>query len=38
MADLQDVTIGMVFDMFTEKGNDSFEYVELADQDDFDAF
>lgn len=38
MADLDDLTIGMVNDMFTEKSNDNYEYKQVANQSDFDAF
>lgn len=38
MQDLEDLDMGMVFDMFTEKSNDSYEYKVLATQDDFDKF
>ncbi len=32
--DLDDMTMGMVFDMLIERGNDQEKYVEIADQDD----
>ena len=38
IEDLDLLEIGMVFDMATEMSNDSFEYEELATQDDFDSF
>jgi len=38
IGDLDLLTIGMVMDMYTEMGNDSFEYREIATQDDFDKF
>ena len=40
VADLDLLTIGMVYDIMTERGNDSAEdaWHELADQDDFDRF
>lgn len=38
ISDLSLLTIGLVNDMYTEKGNDSFNYKELATQDDFDKF
>lgn len=38
IQDLDLVTIGMITDMATERSNDDFEYVEYADQSDFDAF
>ncbi len=31
---LESMTMGMVFDMLIERGNDQEKYVELADQDD----
>lgn len=38
LADLEVLSIGMVFDMIAEHQNDSYEYKELATQDDFDKF
>lgn len=38
VADLEVLSIGMVFDMFTESDNDSFDYKPVANQDDFDKF
>lgn len=38
MADLDDLTVGMVNDMFVEKSNDSYDWKEIANQDDFDRF
>lgn len=38
MQDLEDLDLGMVYDMFTEKANDSYEWKQLATQDDFDRF
>lgn len=38
IADLDLLTIGLVLDMWTEKGNDSEKYDYVADQDDFDRF
>jgi hypothetical protein len=41
MADLDDLTVGLVIDMLTEKINDSCEYddgVRTASQGDFDRF
>jgi len=38
MSDLDDLTVGMVNDMFVEKSNDSYEWKELASQEDFDKF
>ena len=36
--DLDYLTIGMVMDIWTEKGNDSVKYDNLATQEDFDKF
>lgn len=38
MADLEALSIGMVFDIFTESDNDNFDYKPLANQSDFDKF
>lgn len=38
MADLDDLSVGMVNDMFIEKSNDSYDWKELASQEDFDRF
>lgn len=38
MEDLDHLDVGMVFDMFTEKANDSYEYKTVATQSDFDKF
>lgn len=38
MNDLEQLSIGMVYDMFVEKSNDDVDYPELATQDDFDKF
>lgn len=38
MSDLDDLTVGMVNDMFVEKSNDSYDWKELATQEDFDRF
>lgn len=38
MKDLDDLTVGMVNDMFIEKSNDNFEWRDLPDQADFDKF
>ena len=35
---LRDMTIGMVYDLITEKGNDSEKYPIIADQDDIHNF
>ena len=38
MVDLDDLSVGLVNDMFVEKSNDNYEWKELASQDDFDRF
>lgn len=38
MEDLDDLTVGMVNDMFTEKSNDNYEWKEIASQEDMDKF
>lgn len=38
MEDLDHLDMGMVMDMFTEKGNDSYEWPIMATQEDFDRF
>lgn len=38
MADLDELDMGMVLDMFTEKQNDSVNYARVATQADFDKF
>lgn len=38
IRDLDYLTIGMVMDIWTEKGNDSVKYDNLATQEDFDEF
>ena len=38
MADLDDLTVGMVNDMYTEKSNDDYEWKVLANQEDMDRF
>lgn len=39
LAELDELTMGMVFDMFTERANDQCEdYVKQATQADIDAF
>lgn len=35
IADLEQMSVGMVIDIFTENKNDSYEYKEVANQDDF---
>lgn len=36
--DLDDMTMGMVYDMMVERGNDQEKYTLLATQEDFDRF
>lgn len=36
--DLENLDVGMVLDMFTEKSNDDVEYSVVAEQKNFDAF
>ena len=38
IQDLDYMTLGMVLDMFTEKGNDDYDYPIVATQDDMDNF
>jgi hypothetical protein len=38
VADLEALSMGMVFDMITEHANDSYDYKELATQEDFDRW
>lgn len=38
MADLETLDYGFVIDMLTESMNDSFNYRQLATQEDFDRF
>ena len=38
VKDLDDLTIGLVLDIWTEKGNDSVKYRQVATQEDFDKF
>lgn len=38
MEDLDDLTIGMVNDMFTEKMNDEYDWKVIANQSDMDKF
>ena len=38
IADLEALSVGMVFDMLTEAENDSFDYKQVANQSDFDKF
>ena len=38
LAELHDLPMGAVLDMFIEKSNDSYDYKEVATQSDFDRF
>lgn len=38
MSDLEDLSVGMVNDMFVEKSNDDYDWKQIANQDDFDKF
>ena len=38
ISDLELLTIGMVLDIWTEKGNDSVKYARVAGQAEFDIF
>ena len=38
ISDLDLLTIGLVIDMWTEKGNDDVKYRRVATQEDFDKF
>lgn len=38
IADLEQLSQGMVIDIFTENGNDNYEYKVKASQADFDRF
>ena len=38
VADLDEITLGDVYDIMIEQGNDSCENTPLADQSDMDAF
>ena len=38
MDDLELLDVGMVFDMFIEQGNDSYDWATKATQDDFNRF
>ena len=38
MADLDTLTLGMVYEIFSEKANDKYEYDELATAEDIDNF
>lgn len=38
MDDLEELSVGMVNDMFVEKSNDSYDWKQLASQEDMDKF
>ena len=38
MNDLDELSVGMVNDMFVEKSNDNYDWKEIASQEDFDKF
>lgn len=38
LADLDEITLGLVFDILMERRNDNHEYDEMATQADIDAF
>lgn len=38
MSDLDYLTLGMVYDIFTEKNNDSYPWAETATPEDIDKF
>lgn len=38
IRDMDLLTIGLIMDMWTEKGNDGVEYRQVATQEDFDKF
>lgn len=38
MRDLEELTIGLVNDMYIEKNNDSYNYNKIATQEDMDNF
>lgn len=38
IADLEYLSVGMVLDIFTESGNDNYEYKDVATQADFNKF
>jgi hypothetical protein len=38
IKDMDELTVGMVNDMFIEKNNDSYEWKEIASQEDMDRF
>ena len=38
IKDMDELTVGMVNDMFIEKNNDSYDWKEIASQEDMDRF
>ena len=38
MEDIKELSVGEIFDVLTENANDSYEYAQIADQSDFNAF
>lgn len=38
ITDLEALSIGMIYDLFTESENDSFDWQDVASQDDYDNF
>ena len=38
MADLEQLSQGEIFDIFTEAQNDKYDYQEVTDQEDYDNF
>lgn len=38
VKDLDELTIGLILDVWTERANDSVEYRRVATQEDFDKF
>ena len=38
LEEMDQLTMGMVLDMFVERHNDDYDYKELATQSDFDGF
>ena len=38
ITDLDNLSIGLILDIFCERGNDDYDYATVATQDDFDRF
>ena len=38
VSDIDEMDMGMIYDMFAEAANDDLDYPEVADQSDFDTF